>query len=86
MSSDQCVVCKDDWKERKNTPYNTGAKSIPMLFGMQLKSGSDRVRLVFCDKHGNNHMAYTKLVKGILKIRNIRTGKWNFAKRLGDVV
>ncbi len=84
-----CVVCKEKWKTRENTKYpDLGSESVPMIFGMQLIANmkGDRVKLTFCDLHGNNHMRYTKFFNGVLKIKNVITGKWVFAKRLGDIV
>jgi len=82
----KCVVCCLDWQTRAPTIHKeTGAKSIPMIYSMSLfvnKIGK-RIKLVFCEKHGNNHMAYTKFVKGILYVTNVKTRKMRKASPLG---
>ena len=92
MNKDSCAACNDQWKTRKGEVYSTGAKTIPMIFGMQLLShhGKKRIKLIFCDKHGNNPglRNCTKYMNGtgILKIRNVITNKWRYASTLGVVV
>lgn len=88
----QCVSCGDEWKNRKLTSYTTGAKSIPIIFGMQLLSefGKKRIKLFFCDKHGNNpgFRHATRHVNGtnVLQIRNVTTNRWRSAEKIGVVV
>ena len=83
-----CVCCKHDWKDRKPTPYTTGAKSIPFVTKMQLlsKYGRQKIKLALCDLHGNNLRTYTRITNnGILQIRNVKTRRWNNAEKLGTV-
>ncbi len=92
MSIDSCASCGDDWKNREPTIHNTGAKSIPMIFGMQLLSehGKKRIELNFCDKHGNNpgfkHAVRYVNVTGVLQVRNVNTNRWRSAEKIGVVV
>ena len=89
--TDSCAACGDQWKTREPTRYDTGAKSIPMIFGMQLLShhGKKRIKLMFCDKHGNNPglRNCTKYMNGsgILKIRNVIKNSWRNAEKIGVV-
>ena len=88
----KCVCCGVQWNDREPTIHSTGAKSIPMIFGMQLLSefGKKRIKLMFCDKHGNNpglnHA--TRHVNGtnVLQIRNVKTNRWRNAEKIGVVV
>ncbi len=82
----KCVVCGLDWKDRSPTIHKeTGAMSIPIIYSMSLFVNrlKKRVKFVFCDKHGNNHMAYTKMIKGILYVTNTKTRKMQKAVPLG---
>lgn len=87
MNNDSCASCGDSWKSREPTSYETGAKSISIISEMQLLShhGKKRIKLMFCDKHGNNLRAVTKYMNktGVLKIRNVITNKWRYASTLG---
>jgi len=89
LSQDKCVVCGDQWKTRKMTTYETGAKSIPIIFGIEMLShnGKRRINLRFCDRHGNYPrlrycVKYTNKT-GILKIRNVISHTWRTATKLG---
>lgn len=88
--SQQCAACGDQWKTRKNTSYDTGAKSIPIISGFQLLShhGKKTIKLFFCDKHGNNLRQVTRYMNktGILKIRNVIKNTWKSAEKIGVVV
>jgi len=92
INPQKCVCCGDSWKDREPTIYKNGenptTKSIPFIFTMSLfKNKTDkRVKLVFCDKHGNNHDMYTKTIKGVLYVRNTKTGKMRRATPLGVAV
>ena len=84
-----CVCCGDDYTNMKPTSYPTGAKSIPFVSEMQLlsKYGKQKIKLAFCDKHGNNLRACTRITnKGILQIRNTNSMRWNNAEKLGIVI
>ncbi len=85
MNPENCVCCGPSWKERKPTSYTTGAKSIPFTYTMSLIKNrkGERVKLTFCELHGNNHMAYTKTINGKLYITNVKTHKRRLASRLG---
>lgn len=81
----KCVCCGLGWKDRKPTSYETGAKSIPMIYTMSLivnKIGK-HIKLVFCDKHGNHHLTYTKTIRGNLYVTNTKTRKMRKAAPLG---
>jgi len=90
--SEQCAACEDQWKTRKGKVFSTGAKTIPMIFGMQLlsKFGKKRIKLMFCDKHGNNpgfrHATRYVNGTGVLQIRNVITNRWRNAEKIGVVV
>lgn len=85
-----CVCCGVQWKNRKDTSYkNLESKSTPFVSSYQLlsKFGLQRIKLLFCDLHGNNLRNYTRVTnKGVLKIRNISTGMWRNAVSVGVVV
>ena len=89
---DNCAACGNQWKTRGDSVFPTGAKTVPMIFGMQLLShhGKKIIKLMFCDKHGNNSglRNCTKYMNGsgILKIRNVITNTWRSAARIGVVV
>lgn len=92
LQQDQCVACGNQWKTRKMTIYDTGAKSSPMIFAMTMLShhGKKRIKLMFCDKHGNdpglrNCIKYINGT-GILKIRNVISNTWRMATKLGILV
>ena len=81
----KCVCCGLDWMTRELTLKEIKENSIPMIFTMSLITNKIKkyVRLVFCDKHGNNHMEYTKTIKQVLYVRNTRTGKMRRASTWG---
>lgn len=81
----KCVCCGDQWMTRELTKDEIRINSVPMIFTLSLfKNKTDKhVKLVFCDKHGNNHMAYTKTNKGVLYVRNTKTSKMRRAAPLG---
>ena len=87
-----CASCGDEWKSRKPTRYNTGTKTIPFIFGMQLLSefGAKRIVLMFCDKHGNfpefRHAIRYVNGTGVLQIRNVKSNKWRNAEKVGVVI
>jgi len=86
-----CAACGDQWKSRKPTSYDTGAKSTPIISEMQLLShhGKKTIQLFFCDKHGNSGLRNcTKYTNGtgILKIRNVIKNSWRNASTIGVVV
>lgn len=86
-----CASCGEEWKTRKPTSYDTGAKSIPIVFGMQLLSefGAKIIKLFFCDKHGNKKLRHViRYVNGtgVLQIRNVITNRWQNAEKIGVVV
>jgi len=85
-----CAACGDQWVTRKNTSYDTGSKSIPIISGFELLSdhGKKRIQLYFCDKHGNNLRQVTRYMNktGILKIRNVIKNTWRTAAKIGVVV
>lgn len=88
---DNCAACGDQWRTRKGEVYSTGTKTVPMIFGMQLlsKFGRQRIKLMFCDKHGNSGLRYaTRHVNGtgVLQIRNVKTNRWRNAEKIGVVV
>ena len=87
---DNCVCCGEEWKNKKNTSYkNLGSKSVPFVSNYQLISrfGQQRIKLTFCDLHGNNLRDCTKVTnKGILKIKIVSTGMWRNATSVGVVV
>lgn len=77
INPQKCVCCGLDWQTRELTKEEKNSNIKPMTYTLSLivnKVGK-RIRLVFCDKHGNNHMAYTKFVKGILHVTNVKTRK-----------
>jgi len=90
--SDSCAACGDQWKTRKWEVFSSSAKTRPMIFGMQLLSdhGKKRIKLMFCDKHGNNpgFRNVIKYMNGsrILKIRNVIKNSWRSAEKIGVVV
>jgi len=90
MSNDSCAACGDQWKTRLPDTFDMGVKSIPQVSGMQLLShhGKKRIKLVFCDKHGNNLRQITKYMNktGVLKIRNVITNSWRYATKIGVVI
>jgi len=90
MREDRCVCCGDQWKDRADDTYSTGAKSRSFMVGMQLTSyhGKKRINLRFCNKHANNHVQVTRfaLGNGMLQIRNVVSNVWRNASRLGRVV
>ena len=86
-----CASCGDDWKDRPPTSYkDIGSKSTPIIFGMQLLSefGEKRIKLNFCDKHGNNpgfrHTVRYVNGTGVLQIRNVKSNRWRNAEKIGD--
>ena len=85
-----CAACGDQWKDRKGEVFSTGAKTIPFVSSFLLFShhGKKTIKLIFCDKHGNNLRQVTKFMNGsgILKIRNVITNTWRMATKIGDVV
>jgi len=89
---EECASCGNYWKSRPPTKYDISAKSIPMIFGMQLLSefGKKRIKLMFCDKHGNNpglrHATRYVNGSGVLQIRNVKTNRWRNAEKIGVVV
>ena len=88
---DNCVCCGVQWISRPPTRYNTGAKSIPMIYGMQLLSefGLKRIKLYFCDKHENTGLRHViRYVNGtgVLQVRNVITNRWYDAEKIGVVV
>lgn len=89
---DQCAACGVQWITKKPTSYkDLGSKSIPIIMGMQLLSdhGKKRIKLFFCDKHGNGSLRHvTRYVNrtGILQIRNVITNRWRNAEKIGVVV
>lgn len=89
--TDDCAACGNQWKTRKGKVFSTGAKTVPMIFGMQLLSdhGKKRIKLMFCDKHGNSYLRHaTRYVNGtgVLQIRNVITNRWRNAEKIGVVV
>lgn len=92
QNKDSCAACDDEWKTRKGEVYSTSAKTIPMIFGMHLlsKFGKKRIKLMFCDKHGNNpgfrHAIRHVNGTGVLQIRNVKTNRWRNAEKIGVVV
>jgi len=89
--TDKCASCGDDWKTRKGEVFPKSAKTIPKIFGMQLlsKFGRQRIKLLFCDKHGNANLRHvTRNVNGtgVLQIRNVKTNRWRNAETIGVVV
>ena len=92
MTEDSCAACNMEWKSRKGEVFLTGAKTTPMIFGMQLLSefGAKRIKLMFCDKHGNNpgfrHATRYVNGTGVLQIRNVKTNRWRTAEKIGVVV
>lgn len=87
---DNCASCGEQWKTRERAVYDTGAKSIPIISGFQLLShhGKKRIKLNFCDKHGNNLRQVTRYMNktGILKIRNVIKNTWRTAEKIGVAV
>ena len=89
---DKCAACGNQWRTRGDDVFSTGVKTTPIIFGMQLLShhGKKRIKLMFCDKHGNNPglRNCTKFMNGsgILKIRNVITNTWRSAARIGVVI
>lgn len=89
----QCASCGDEYKNRKSTSYkDLGSKSIPMISKMELLSefGKKRIKLMFCDKHGNypylrDALRYVNRT-GVLQVRNVITNRWRNAEKIGDVV
>jgi len=89
----KCVCCVEEWKTRKNTSYeNLGSKSIPFVFGIEMisKFGVQRIKLLFCDLHGNNS-EFRRVIRyvnetGVLQIRNVNTNRWRNAEKIGVVV
>ena len=92
IDTQKCVCCGPEWNDREPTSYETGTKSIPMIFGIQLLSnfGKKRIKLMFCDKHGNNpgFRHATRHVNGtnVLQIRNVKTNRWRNAEKMGVVI
>lgn len=88
--NNKCAACGDQWENRIGEVYSTGAKTIPFVSAFQLLShhGKKKIKLTFCDKHGNNLRAVTKYMNGsgILKIRNVITNNWKSAEKIGVVV
>ena len=88
--TDSCAACGDQWKDRIGDVFSTGAKTIPFVSSFQLLShhGKKRIKLFFCDKHGNNLRAVTRYMNktGILKIRNVITNSWKSADKIGVVI
>lgn len=89
MSTDQCASCGEQWKDRIGDVFSTGAKTIPFVSNFLLLShhGKKRIKLIFCDKHGNNLRQVTRYMNktGILKIRNVITNNWKNATTVGKV-
>lgn len=87
---DNCTCCGEEWKNRKNTSYkNLGSKSRSFVSNYKLlsKFGRQKIKLTFCDLHGNNLRDCTRVTnKGILKIKNMSTGMWRNATSVGVVV
>lgn len=89
---ENCAACGEQWKNRKPKVYSTGAKIIPMIFGMQLLSefGAKRIKLMFCDKHRNNpyfrHVIRHVNETNVLQIRNVKSNRWRNAEKIGVVV
>lgn len=90
MSDDSCVACGVQWMERPGEVFSTGAKTIPFvsLFELISHHGKKRIKLTFCDKHGNNLRQVTRYMNktGVLKIRNVITNTWRMATKIGVVV
>ena len=90
MLNDSCASCGEQWKTRIGDVFSTSAKSIPFVSNFQLLShhGKKTIKLVFCDKHGNNLRQVTKFMNGsgILKIRNVIKNSWKSADKIGVVV
>lgn len=90
--NDQCAACGDQWKTRKDKVLPSGAKTVPMIFGMQLLSdySKKRIQLAFCDKHGNNpeFRRCTRYLNGsgVLQIRNVIKNSQRNAEKIGVVV
>ena len=88
----KCVCCGLDWITRKKEVFFTGVKTTPIIFEMQMLSefGRQRIKLYFCDKHGNNpgFRHATRFVNGtgVLQIRNVITNRWRNAENIGAVV
>ena len=91
LKTNNCVCCGDDWKSRPQTRYDTGEKTTPIISGMQLLSefGQKRIKLMFCDKHGNNpglrNATRNVNVTNVLQIRNVKTNRWRNAEKIGVV-
>lgn len=89
---EKCASCGDEYKSKKGEVFPKSAKTVPMIFRMQLLShfGKKRIKLMFCDKHGNNpgFRHATRYVNGtnVLQIRNVKTNRWRNAEKIGVVV
>ena len=85
-----CTCCGVEWMDKKDISYkNMGSKSRSFVSGYQLlsKYGREKIQLVFCNLHGNNLRAYTKVTnQGILKIRNTSSNRWRNAASVGEIV
>lgn len=81
----KCVCCGLEWNTRELTKEEVESNSVPMIFTLSLfKNKTDKhVKLVFCDKHGNNHSECTETIKGVLYVKNTKTGKMRRAVPLG---
>jgi len=90
MSTQKCACCNTQWKDRPDVSYtNLGSTSRAFVYGMQSlsKFGKQKINLQFCDYHAKNirsHIRYTDT--GILKIKNIITGRWRNATSVGEIV
>ena len=75
-----CVVCGDDWQDRKPEKYpDLGSVSIPFILNFSLfttKKRKRRVKLSFCDKHGKNIIDFTKWVNNSLHVWDMNSKKW----------
>jgi len=89
MNNKECVCCGVQWRDKADISYeNLGSKSTSFVYTMRLLSDKkgNQTELTFCNLHANKLRTITKYTDGLLKIKNIHTGKWRKAKNIGVLI